>query len=134
MIAEEAHATQRFGEKLAHDLKPSAIVALYGDLGVGKTTLVKGIISALTGESPDAIQSPTFTLMNCYQAAQPIYHFDLYRLVNADAFIEKGFIDYLDGEGICLIEWPERIESLLPKTTLRITLSHAEGNRRKIDV
>lgn len=134
MILSEPSATQSFGEQWAQSLEPGTIVALHGDLGAGKTTLAKGIIAELTGVAVDAIQSPTFTLMNLYDGKCPIYHFDLYRLKSADEFIAKGFVDYLESDGICLIEWPDRIEPLLPKKTKHITLSHVDRNARRIDV
>ena len=134
MITKEPLATQLFGKQWAQSLEPGTIVALHGDLGAGKTTLAKGIIAELTGVPFDAIQSPTFTLMNLYEGKCPIYHFDLYRLKSAEEFIAKGFVDFLESDGICLIEWPERIEPLLPPKTKHITLSHVDENARRIDV
>ena len=134
MITHDATATQTFGRKWAQTLKAGSIIALHGDLGTGKTTLVKGIISELTGTPMDEIQSPTFPLLHIYEGTCPIYHFDLYRIKSADEFIAKGFIDYLDSDGICLFEWPDRIESILPSHTLNITLSHVEEGVRRIDV
>jgi len=134
MITHEPSATQRFGGQWAKTLKPSATIALHGDLGSGKTTFVKGIVAELMGIPFDAIQSPTFTLMNLYEGPLPIYHFDLYRLKSAEEFVAKGFVDFFESDGICLIEWPDRIASLLPKTTQHVTLSHVDEQTRRIDV
>lgn len=122
--------TIAFGRSIAGQLKPQAVVALYGDLGTGKTTLAKGMISALTGFETREIQSPTFTYMNLYDGNPPLYHFDLYRLDGMERFLEMGFLDFLEGDGITLIEWPERITPLLPKETLKIHLKHTEEGRR----
>lgn len=134
MITRSAAATIDWGRTWARCLPPTAIVALYGDLASGKTTLVKGIVEQLTGVPAHQVQSPTFTLLNIYEADTLLYHFDLYRLNGAGEFIEGGFLDYLEGSGICLIEWPERVADLLPAKSYRINLSHIGGGRRKIDV
>jgi tRNA threonylcarbamoyladenosine biosynthesis protein TsaE len=123
----DERATARFGGALARCLKAGDIVGLSGPVGVGKTTLARSIIAALTGraEAP----SPTFTLVEAYDAAGfPLYHFDLYRLEKADEVWELGFEDALDG--VCLIEWPERILRLLPEDALAIRLV-MDGNARR---
>ncbi|NGX37405.1 MAG: tRNA threonylcarbamoyladenosine biosynthesis protein TsaE [Chlamydiae bacterium] len=134
MLLKTESETEKFGSELALKLKPRDVVALHGDLGAGKTTLVKGIVEMLASVSKREIQSPTFTYLSIYEAQTPIFHFDLYRLKDHNAFIQMGFLDYLNEEGICLIEWPDRIASLLPEHTLHIKLVHFEGSRRKIDV
>jgi tRNA threonylcarbamoyladenosine biosynthesis protein TsaE len=135
MLTKSALETQQFGRKLALDLTPKDIVAFHGDLGAGKTTLIKGIIQELTGLSEREISSPTFTYLHMYEAEKfPIYHFDLYRLQSVDDFLAIGGLDYLDSSGICLIEWPERIHSLLPLRTRHISLFHSQEEKRRIDV
>lgn len=134
MIAEDAQATEAFGRQWSKTLTPKVVVALHGDLGAGKTTFAKGIVSQLTGTPSEQICSPTFTLMQHYEGATPIYHFDLYRLQSAKEFLQSGFTDYFDSEGICLIEWPEKIEPLLPNTALHVYLSHFEDGKRRICV
>lgn len=120
-------ATARLGAALAPRLKPGDVVALSGALGAGKTTLARAIIGALTvgAEAP----SPTYTLVETYAtAAFVLFHFDLYRLEKAGDVWELGFEDALDG--VCLIEWPERIEALLPPETLFVRLAmDGEGRR-----
>ena len=134
MITEDAHATETFGREWAKTLLPGTVVALHGDLGAGKTTLVKGIVSELTGTPPQQISSPTFTLMHLYESKYPVYHFDLYRLKSAEEFVHSGFTDFFDSVGICLIEWPDRITPILPKNTVHIHLTHLEQGGRQIDV
>ncbi len=125
--------TMALGARLAERLRPGDVVALYGDLGAGKTHLAKGLCAALGVPEAD-VNSPTFTIVNEYDgSAFPIYHFDAYRIRHADEFFELGFEDYFYGRGLCLVEWPERIEALLPPATLRLRLSHVDEHRRRIE-
>ncbi|MDJ0652456.1 MAG: tRNA (adenosine(37)-N6)-threonylcarbamoyltransferase complex ATPase subunit type 1 TsaE, partial [Simkaniaceae bacterium] len=103
---------------------------LIGDLGAGKTTLTKGLASEITGISPHQINSPTFTYLNVYEGIQTLYHFDCYRLKGIDDFLERGFDEYF-GE-LCLVEWPEKIEAVLPKKRLFITIEYDGENKRVI--
>jgi len=124
--------TQAFGAVLAARLGPGDVVALYGDLGAGKTQLVKGVCSAL-GIRAERVSSPTFNLVHEYAGRDfPVYHFDAYRIRHIDEFFELGYEAYFFGDGLCLIEWPERIEPLLPAETLRLCLLHAGLDRRRI--
>lgn len=124
--------TEKFATELAKTLQRGDIVALYGDLGAGKTTFVKAAVSVL---APNVlVQSPTFTYLNIYEAKVPLFHFDLYRLKSEKRFIDMGFLDTLhSGDGICFVEWPECIEALLPETTKRITISHTENGGRELN-
>ena len=103
------------------------LVALQGNLGAGKTTFVKGLSAGL-GLSAEEVQSPTFTYLYTYGQEFPLFHFDLYRLVNNEDFVAMGFEDYFHMNGVCCIEWSERIASLLPRNLLTITLAHTENN------
>lgn len=123
--------TEALGRELAQLLPSSATVCLYGDLGAGKTTLIKGIASQLSGVSPHEINSPTFTYLNIYEGKRTVYHFDCYRLESVEGFLGRGFDEYL--EGLCLIEWPERIEPLLPKPCVTITLRYDGAEKRVIE-
>lgn len=124
--------TMAVGERLAAHLRSGDIVALYGDLGTGKTHLVKGIARALGVNEVD-VSSPTFTIVQEYAGAWPIYHIDAYRVEHLDEFYELGYEDYFYGNGLCLVEWPDRVESLLPDDTIRLRLSHQGGDRRRIE-
>ena len=125
----DEQATARLGARLAAALREGDVVALSGPLGAGKTTLARAVIAALTGKNE--APSPTFTLVETYETARfPLFHFDLYRLEKAEDVWELGFEEALDGVG--LIEWPERIETLLPASTLLIRLSMDGGARRAL--
>lgn len=124
--------TQALGGALAAALRAGDVVALYGDLGAGKTHLVKGVCAAL-GVPPASVNSPTFTLVNEYAGHDlPIYHFDAYRVKDVAEFFELGYEDYFYGPGLSLVEWPEHVEPLLPAHTLRLQLTHLGEHRRRI--
>ena len=135
MITTSDLETQKFGSDFAKYLKPGSTVALHGEIGAGKTTLVKGIIAALSEVPPHEIQSPTFTYLHLYdQGLHSICHFDLYRLNDKRTFIEMGFLDFLNSERICLIEWPQIIRSCLPSDTIHIHIAHMAEGKRSINV
>jgi len=120
-----------FGRSLAQDLKPGDIVALSGDLGAGKTTLTKAIAKGLGIESH--VTSPTFLLVQEYKEGRmPLYHFDVYRLHGEDDLYEIGFEDYLFGDGVCVIEWADQVDSLIPASALRIHISYGEKEGERI--
>ncbi|QXD13860.1 tRNA (adenosine(37)-N6)-threonylcarbamoyltransferase complex ATPase subunit type 1 TsaE [Rhodocaloribacter litoris] len=124
--------TQALGLRLGAVLGPGDVVALYGDLGTGKTCLVKGIAAA-HDVPPETVGSPTFTLANVYPGRDgPLYHLDAYRLRHLDELFELGIDEYLYGDGLCLVEWPQRLEPLLPEHTLRLHLTHLGRDRRRI--
>lgn len=121
--------SERFGARLAALLSSGDIVALYGNLGMGKTTLSRGLIRSLL--SPDQeVPSPTYTIVQTYDCDDfLLWHFDLYRLNAPDEVIELGFEDAL--EDVCLIEWPEKAGDFLPNDRLSVHIE-AEGTGRKI--
>ena len=127
---ESPQATLEWGRILAKSLTPNTIIALSGELGAGKTHLVKGIALGLGLPIEDEVQSPTFVILSIYETAPPLFHFDLYRLKTAEEFQALGFEEFFTRGGICAIEWPERITSLLPLNTLRISLAHAGSGCR----
>jgi len=132
--SESESDTHAFGRELGKKLLPNTVLALFGDLGAGKTTLIKGIGEGLNYKKSD-ISSPTFSILNIYNSEKyEFYHFDLYRLKDAQDFISMGFDDYFFCGGICCIEWPERILPLLPNTTIRIYLKHAGADVRTIEI
>lgn len=108
------------------------VFALHGELGAGKTTLIKAFCAALG--VTDATSSPSFAIVNEYRMAddRPVYHFDLYRLRDARELLDIGFEEYLDSGAYCFIEWPELAEELLPPDALHITLEAAPNGVRTI--
>ena len=126
-------ATLALGGRLATHLGAGDVVALYGNLGAGKTHLVKGICAAY-GVPEATVTSPTFTLVNEYAGdAFPIYHLDAYRIERLQELYELGYEEYFFGDGLCLIEWPAHVEALLPEYTIGLRLTHLGGNRRRIE-
>lgn len=126
-LADEA-ATEQLGAALAARLKPGDVVALKGDLGAGKTTLARAIIRAAAGDPDLIVPSPTFTLVETYDTPRGTYwHFDLYRLETPEQVFELGWEEAL-AEGIVLLEWPERLDALLPEH-LEVALE-VDGNGR----
>lgn len=122
--------TITYGRAFAKELHPGDVVCLYGDLGAGKTHFVKGIAEGL-GINRDEVQSPTFTLINELDGTMPLYHFDCYRMESPREAIEIGAEEYFYGDGVSIIEWPERIESLLPPQAIRITIEAPDKKTRK---
>ena len=122
--------TEEFGLSLAEKLEAGDVLALIGDLGTGKTTLTKSIAKGLgIGKM---ITSPTFTIVSEYFSGRlPLFHFDVYRLSGEDEAFEAGLEEYFDRGGICVIEWADIIEGLLPENTKYIFLEYgkAEGER-----
>ena len=133
LISNSENETKKIAEKFAKQLKKGDIVVLTGDLGSGKTKFVEGILTYFGKE--EEISSPTFTIVNEDSADENIYHFDVYRLEDVDEFYAIGGEEYFD-KGICLIEWGEIIEEILPERYLKITferdLSQGENLRKMI--
>ena len=109
------------GVKFGEEARAGMNVALSGDLGVGKTLFTQGVAKGIGIEEP--VSSPTFTIVQIYEEGRlPFYHFDVYRIADPDEMDEIGFDEYVSGEGICLIEWAELIEEILPENIIRITI------------
>jgi len=135
-ITDSPEETLAFGQALGKKLVPDTVLALTGELGAGKTLLIKGIVWGATGIAPEEVNSPTFVYLNIYgqETQKPVYHFDLYRLRNPDEFLSLGFEEYFLAQGLCCIEWSERIKSILPPNHLTIALSHAGDKSRLIEI
>lgn len=131
-LSRNPRETRDIGKKLGKLLQGGDLVALNGDLGAGKTTLIQGI--ALGLNSKDHVSSPSFSLIKEYSGEKPIYHFDLYRLIKAEEFEDLGYEEYFNGNGITLIEWAEKIKYFLPESMLliRILIDDEHYLRRKI--
>ena len=125
--------TDSLAMAISRVIKPPMIILLNGDLGSGKTTFVKSLVKYLG--SDDVVTSPTFTLLNTYNAKFPIYHFDMYRLSSMEEALAVGFEEYFDKsrlDGICLVEWPENVEGLIDQVDLTITINKINDKMRKI--
>lgn len=123
MIIESFSAQDTFeaGRRLAESASAGEIYALLGDLGVGKTVFTKGFAEGLGITEP--VCSPTFTILQIYEEGRlPLYHFDVYRIEEPEEMEEVGLDEYLFGEGVCLIEWADRIEDMIPDTARRIVI------------
>ena len=125
----DAAATERLGARLAPLLDPGAVVYLQGDLGAGKTTLVRGLLHALGHQG--TVRSPTYTLVEPYPfASHTVYHLDLYRLGDPEELEYLGLRDFIADRGVLLIEWPERGRGWLPPADLCVRLDHLPQGRR----
>lgn len=113
--------TRVLGERLAEEAKPGDVYTLVGDLGVGKTVFTQGFAKGLG--ITEHVNSPTFTIVQIYEEGRmPFYHFDVYRIGDVDEMEEVGYEDYVYGEGVCLIEWANLIEEILPPCYTQITI------------
>ncbi len=134
-VTEAAAETKQAGRELAKQLTPNSVLAFQGELGAGKTTFIKGLISELTGVAEDTVVSPTFCYLNIYSGGRlAVYHFDLYRLKDEQDFLKLGFDEYLNAEGVCCIEWSEKIPALLPAHRKMIELLYAGAEKRTIRI
>ncbi|MDO6355852.1 tRNA (adenosine(37)-N6)-threonylcarbamoyltransferase complex ATPase subunit type 1 TsaE [Caloramator sp. CAR-1] len=124
--------TFEIGLKIAKLLKKGDVISLNGDLGAGKTHLVKGIAKGL--EVHEDITSPTFTIVNEYDGKMPLYHFDVYRISDISELYEIGFEEYIYGEGVSVIEWGNLVEELLPDYTIKINIRILDDNTREIEI
>ena len=115
-----ADQTLKLGEIIGKSLEPGNIIALTGDLGAGKTVLVKGIAKGLGVE--DEPNSPTFVIMNEYEGRIPLYHFDLYRLSSADELFGIGYEEFFFGDGVTAVEWADKIDEVFPEDRINIEI------------
>ncbi|MBL8431596.1 MAG: tRNA (adenosine(37)-N6)-threonylcarbamoyltransferase complex ATPase subunit type 1 TsaE [Dechloromonas sp.] len=121
-------ATQRLGQSLAPALQPGMVIFLEGDLGAGKTTLVRALIRALGHPGP--VKSPTYSLVEVYVVSSLyLYHFDFYRFESPEEFLDAGLDEYFHDNTVCLVEWPERAQGCVPEPDLRLRLEHAGSGR-----
>ena len=121
--------TEELGARLGAVLTGAEVVALFGDLGAGKTAFTRGLCRALG--VADAVSSPTFAIVNAYRGRFPVYHFDMYRITSVDDLFAVGFYDYLD-TGVLVIEWSENIESELEPDAIRVRISKTDDENERI--
>ena len=129
-LSHSPEETEQIGEMLGKRLSGGTVLALRGGLGMGKTAFTRGLARGLgyTGR----VTSPTFTIVNEYDGATPLFHFDLYRLDGEDDLFDIGWDDYLARGGVCAVEWSERIDSALPPDTLTVSIARGEHDNDRI--
>ncbi|KFA88439.1 tRNA (adenosine(37)-N6)-threonylcarbamoyltransferase complex ATPase subunit type 1 TsaE [Archangium violaceum] len=131
VLSSSPEETHRLGLKLGQVLQPGDFVGLVGDLGAGKTHLVRGVAEG-AGVSRSEVASPTFAIVYPYRGRLPLYHADLYRLADYDELYATGFLDLVGGDGAVLVEWLDRIPQAAPREFLRITLRDAGEDSREL--
>ena len=132
IITKSEKETQEAGEKLVQTLAPGSVVAMYGDLGAGKTAFVRGMTRGLGIDFP--VSSPTFNVVNEYPGKVPLFHFDMYRLGSADELFDIGWDDYLERGGICAVEWSENVEEAFEPGTVKVNITKLGDTEREITV
>ena len=131
MILHSEQEVTEHGIRLGEEAMPGQVIALTGDLGAGKTTLTKAIARGL-GVS-EMITSPTFTIVKEYRSGRlPLFHFDVYRIGDIDEMYELGYEEYFYGDGLCVIEWADLIEELIPEDALRISIAYGSSEEERI--
>lgn len=131
-LGEIDEAARKFVEQMGDE----TVYAFYGPMGAGKTTFINALCRAL-GVNEDPTSSPSFSIINEYRSdttAELIYHFDLYRLESIDEAFDIGVEDYFDSGALCLLEWPERIEDILPDDTVRVNIELLDDDSRRLTV
>ena len=123
----------RAAEEFLEEIGDNRIIALYAPMGAGKTTFTTALCKRL-GVVEDAVSSPTFAIANEYRTSsgEPMYHFDFYRITKLQEAVDIGFFDYIDSGDLCIMEWPENIEDILPEETLRVSIKVLPDESRVI--
>ena len=131
IILKTEQDTEALGRQLAAQIQPGDVLALVGDLGTGKTTLAKSVATSLG--VTEMITSPTFTIVSEYGSGRlPFYHFDVYRVHDENELFEIGFEEYLEGTGVCIIEWADLVREILPVRTKWIYLEYGKNEDERI--
>ena len=130
IITKSAAETEKAGAAFAKTLKAGTVVAMYGDLGAGKTAFVRGMAAGLG--SKNLVTSPTFTIVNEYEGDIPLFHFDMYRLKSSDELFDIGWEDYLARDGVCVVEWSENVSDAFDGTEKTVTIEKLSETDRKI--
>ena len=122
--------TKEIGYRLGKLLTPGSVICLIGDLGAGKTTMTQSLAKAIGVD--DYITSPTFTIVNEHEGNMPLYHFDVYRIGSSEEMYDIGYDEYINSDGLCIIEWANLIEDILPDEYLDIELIYKDMGREMI--
>ena len=129
VISESLENTEYFGNAIAKKLSGTEVIALFGELGAGKTALTRGICQGL--DVKDNICSPTFAIVNEYRGKYKIYHFDMYRVQSMDDLSSTGYFDYIN-TGVLIIEWSENIKEMLPDIAIKITIKYGRTANERV--
>lgn len=129
-ISKSEHDTEELGRRFASGLPGGTVVAMYGDLGAGKTAFVRGMARGMGLDC--RVSSPTFTIVNEYLGKRELIHFDMYRLSSADELFDIGWEDYLTRGGVCAVEWSERVDDAMPADTLWVDIARGTGESDRI--
>ena len=122
--------TEKLGERIGKQVQPGTVIALIGDLGTGKTTLTKSIARGLG--VTETVTSPTFNIIREYRSGRlPLYHFDVYRIGDPDEMFELGYEEYFYGDGVCVVEWADIIEELLPEDAVVISIDRGASDEER---
>ena len=132
VITKNEEETVLAGESFVKKLKPGCVVAFYGDLGAGKTAFIRGMAKGLGLKA--RVSSPTFTIVNEYDGAVPLFHFDMYRLKSSEELFEIGWEDYVARGGICAVEWSEIVEDAFYPDTVRVKIRKTGDTERQIEM
>ena len=127
-----AKETEELGLRIGQALRGGEILAMTGDLGAGKTTMTKSLASGL--DIDEHITSPTFTIVNEYEGRLKLFHFDVYRIADVEEMYDLGFEEYIYSGGVCIIEWSNLIEEILPDDTINIQILYIDDNKRQINI
>lgn len=132
VITASAQETEQLGERIGRSLEGKELIAMYGGLGMGKTTFTRGLATGLGIDAND-VSSPTFALVHEHSGRVKLCHFDMYRVDGWDDLYSTGFFDYI-GTGVMIIEWSENIEGALPEDAIRIRIEQLEDEKRKFTI
>ena len=129
-LSHSPEETEHIGEMLGRRLRPGTVVAYRGGLGMGKTAFTRGLARGLG--CAGRVTSPTFTIVNEYDGATPLFHFDMYRLDSSDELFDIGWEDYLTRGGVCAVEWSERVDDAMPADTLWVDIARGTDESDRI--
>jgi len=132
VITNSENDTIREGEKLGRTLTPGSVIALFGELGAGKTAFTRGLAAGLGVRA--SVSSPTFTIVNEYPGDIPLFHFDMYRLESDDELFDIGWDDYLERGGVCAVEWSEKVPGAFPPDAVTVTIENLGGDSRRLQI
>lgn len=133
IILNNLQDTDRVGKIIGENLQAGSVICLEGDLGAGKTTLTQSIAKGMLID--DYVTSPTFTIIKEYKGRLNLYHMDAYRLEAEDDMIDLGYDEYINSDGVCIIEWASKIKGLIPKSAININITiDYENDRRYLDI